>query len=200
MNAAQAGRLHRLIAEATHPERCPITGKRYTRQELADFGEASARVVGYEHGDSSVGELMEIRLGLPGLQRDPELFVDGDGELWVWSTVRIPAGDCPCECGTRLFRDSEPLPREQCPRHGDSVRELEVYRRVEMLGWEIVDEPHPLRDFVRREAVRAGDRIGGVDVPVAPPTIPSWRYVVCEGEPMRDVLAEYRAERQRAAA
>lgn len=177
MNALQAGRLHRLIAEATHPKTCPITGEKYTADELSELGEASARIVGYEHGDSTVGELMEVRLSLPGIGlRERELFLDAAGGLWVWSTVRIPAGECPCSCddGDEVFGGPA-----RCPRHGDGVREVEVYRAVVAIGWELV-----LQTLSR----------------LIPGKVPSWAFVVREGEPMRDVLVEYRAELAKAAA
>jgi hypothetical protein len=190
MNAAQATRLARLLTEAEHPRTCPITGERYTPEELAELGEPRAQVKGYEHGDHETPEMLEVLLSLPAFQRARTLHLDAAGQVWTWSTVQIPADECPCECPGP---PESKVDRSGCPVHGDSIRELDCYRRVTAIGWEPQDAPHPLRGLTRRESVRVGDAVVGVDVPVSPATWTRWAYLVREGEPIRDVLAEYRA-------
>jgi hypothetical protein len=130
------------------------------------------QIKGYDREAPGEPEMMEVRLHVPGFEGERELFADPAGRLFVWSTIGVPAEDCECSCEERGPFGG----LDRCPRHGGGRREIECFRAVTAIGWEIVDVPSMLR----------------------PATVPTWRYVVREGDPMRDVLAEYRAERERA--
>jgi hypothetical protein len=204
VNAAQAGRLHRLLLEASHPRTCPITGAEYTADEMADYGTPSVSIRGYERERIGAPEMMEVRLSTPSDSRDRELFLDPAGVLWVWSTVRIPREDCDCECGQpSAFLDSPPIAPEDCPRHATDerrgVRELDCFRRVTRIGWELATVP-PIT-VPHRESITDGDQIIGAEtVKVIGGGYSTWKYVIHEGDPIRDVLAGYRAERAAAKA
>lgn len=164
VNLAQAEALVRLLRDARHPRTCPITGQFYTAEEYAELGEPC--VGGFEVSVAQDGdpEMLHFNLRPAPLARWTYLHLDDGGRLWTWSTVRIPPEDCDCECpgggpvGSKVDRSS-------CPVHGDSVRELECFRRASV-GWRLTTE-RPIR----------------------------WQFYVTEGAPIRDVLAEYRAER-----
>lgn len=206
MNAAQARGIARLIDRAQHPRTCPITGQPYTEEELADYGQASARAAGYVSGREAPegrGELLEVELSVAGLgsPRVRTLYLDEAGEPLLWSTVRIPPEALDCECDDPSFPRSTPpgseAARRDCPVHGQGVRELDCWRTVRAAEWNIAVRP-PITLGTRRESVRAGDQIGGVDVPhqIGGGT-PYWKFEVVEGDPLDDPLAKHRTARAR---
>lgn len=177
MNMAQAKAVVRLLQDAAHPRTDPTTAQFYTPDELTELGQPSIHLNGYDGPDEHGPEMLVI--SLYGTRADDrQLYMSATGALHVWSSVRIPPEDCPCECERDVFGVmTAPIPQsvERCPVHGQGVREIDCFRAVMSVGWEI--------------KVPTADR---------PMSCASWNLVVREGEPIRDVLAEYRAERARA--
>jgi hypothetical protein len=166
MNLKQAEKICGLLREARHPRTDPITCQFYTDEEYAELGEPYVYRIEHEQATSDGPEMLKVALDPARLQGDRELFLDDEGRVWTWSSIQIPHEDCECECGQRWFSDSEPLPPERCPHHGGGVREIECFRRA-IVSWRLSDD-RPTR----------------------------WRFRVAPGAPIRDVLAEYRAERE----
>lgn len=196
MNAAQARAIASLIDSAARPDTCPITGQKYTEDERADWDPAYAITGSYvpaKEAPEGRGELLEVRLRPQGIvERTRELYVDSAGALLLWSTVRIPPEDCECECEGP---PESKVDRSDCPRHGDSVRELDCWREVAGTPHWVIDHRRPII-LPHRESVRAGDRILGVhtEKTIAGPT-PYWRFEVKEGRPLDDPLARHRQAR-----